>query len=279
MIPFDFIYCRPAALAEAVDAYRQLQSEGKTPAYYGGGSEIITMCRSGAIRPGAVIDIKGIPECQALLEDGQGVHLGAALTLSRIKESRCFPLLGLAAGRIADHTNQCRITLGGNLCGAVIYRETSLPLLLADAEVTLFGPAGQRTVPLQSVFQGRLLPKPGEFMVQAHIPGWALQEPYAHIKRTAQEKIDYPLVTVTALRKDGALRAAFSGLCPYPFRSGQLEAVLNDRALSCRERAEQAAGLLPEPALINVEGSGAYRLFVLKNTLTALLEGWEHDQI
>lgn len=276
MIPFDFIYCRPDSPEEAAVIYRQLAEEGKSAVYYGGGSEIITMCRAGSIRPQAVIDLKHIPACQALQADAQALHIGAACTLTRIKHSGLFPLLGLTGGRIADHSNQCRITLGGNLCGSIIYRETSLPLLLAEAEITLYGPQGQRTVPLAQMFPGRMQLKPGEFVLQTHIPVWAVTARYAHIKQTAQEKIDYPLVTVAALWKDGRLRAAFSGICRHPFRSGEIEAVLNDRALSAAARAEQAAALLPEAAYSDREGAGAYRMFVLKNTLCALLEEWEH---
>ncbi len=279
MIPFDFSYCRPDSLKEAADAYAQLSVEGKSAVYYGGGSEIITLSRAGSIRPDAVIDIKHIPECGVLTIDGEALHIGAACTLNQVKESKLFPLLGLACGRIADHTNQCRITLGGNLCGTILYRETSLPLLLADASLTLYGPEGERTLAFQSVFAGRMQLKPGELIVQVHVPDWALHARHAHIKRTTNEKIDYPLVNVTALWKDNLLRAAFSGICPYPFRSGQIEAVLNDRAVPCRERAERAAGLLPEPPYGDAEGSGEYRSFVLKNTLCALLEDWENGTV
>lgn len=279
MISFPFTYCRPDSLKEATDIYRQLRMEGKFPVYYAGGSEIITMCRSGSIRPDAVVDIKNIPECTALAMDGQTLMIGAACTLNQIKESKLFPLLGLACGRIADHTNQCRITLGGNLCGTIIYRETSLPLMLSDADLVLCGPEGKRTVPFQSVFQGHMRLNSGELAVQAHIPDWALQARHAHIKITANEKIDYPLVDVAAIRKDNFLRTAFSGICSHPFRSEQMETVLNDRSLPCRVRADRAANLLPEPAYSDVEGSGEYRIFVLKNTLRKLLEDWENDQI
>ena len=61
--------------------------------------------------------------------------LGAALTLTTIRA-----LLSLAAGRIADHTIQCKLTLGGNLAGTIHYHETLLPLLLADAVIHIAGP-------------------------------------------------------------------------------------------------------------------------------------------
>lgn len=272
MIPFDFIYCRPNTLGEAYDTFLQLRAEGKNPAYYSGGSETITMCRAGNIQPGAVIDVKSIPECTLLSLDQDGLSIGGACTLNQIKESKLFPLLSLACGRIADHTNQCRITLGGNLCGSIIYRETSLPLLLSDASLTLLGGEGLRTVPFEQVFQGRMQLSSGELVVRAHIPGWALTAPHYHIKHTANEKIDYPLVSMAVIRKDGRLRAAFSGICSCPFRSAEMEDILNDHALSPSARAEQAAGRLPKPVQSDVEGSGAYRQFVLMNMLRALLE-------
>ena len=275
MIPFEFVYLRPDTLAEAVAAYREFEAAGKSALYYAGGSEIITMSRAGAIRPDAVIDVKNIPELNVLSIDRRGLTLGAALTLNQIKESRLFPLMALAAGRIADHTNQCRITLGGNLCGTIIYREASLPLLLSDAFVTLYGPEGERTAPFERVFQGRMQLNPGELAVHVFVPSWALSARHAHLKKTAQEKIDYPLVKVTALWKDGVLRAAFSGLAAQPLRSPEVESILNDRGASAETRALGAARLLSEFARGDAEGSREYRLFVAKNTLQELLEGWE----
>ncbi|MGI6161485.1 MAG: FAD binding domain-containing protein [Christensenellales bacterium] len=279
MIPFDFIYCRPKTLEEAVTTYTQLEKEGKKAVYYAGGSEIITMCRAGTIRPGAVIDIKHIPDCKVLSADGEALHLGAACTLNKIKESRLYDLLRLSCGRIADHTNQCRITLGGNLCGTIIYRETSLPLLVSDATVTLYGPQGQRNLTFESIFDGRARLKKGEMIVKVDVPLWAMKARHFHVKRTQNEKIDYPLISVAAIWKEDFLRVAFSGVCQYPFRSEKIEAALNDRAVSCAERAEMAAGLLPKEPLSDAKGSGEYRLFVLKNTLEALLEDWENGKI
>jgi CO/xanthine dehydrogenase FAD-binding subunit len=279
MIPFEFIYCRPNSIKEATEAYNQLRCEGKDPTFYAGGSEIITMSRAGSIQPEAVIDLKDIPELNVLSRDQQCLHIGAACSLNRIRDAKLFHLLGLACGRIADHTNQCRITLGGNLCGTIIYRETSLPLLLSDADVAIAGPEGMRTVPFSSVFSSKIQLNSGEFLVSLQVPSWALEARYAHIKHTTNEKIDYPLVSVAALWKGNDLRTAFSGLCSHPFRSEEMEAVLNDHAITIKSRIEKAAELLPESAYGDVEGSGEYRVFILKQTLASLLEDWEYGKI
>ncbi len=279
MIPFDFIYCRANTLRDAYDTYRGFAAEGKNPMYYAGGSEIITMSRAGSVHPGAVIDIKTIPECQYLFENQDALHIGSACTLNQIKESKRFPLLSLSCGRIADHTNQCRITLGGNLCGTIMYRETSLPLLLSDATIQLLGKEGLRTVSFQSVFDGRIRLEPGDLVVQLSVPRWALTAPHFHAKHTTNEKIDYPLVSMAALQKDGELRVAFSGLCAHPFRGVKMEEVLNDHSLPFEERAKKAIDLMGEPAYGDAEGSGEYRLFLLENTLLALLEEGEYGKV
>lgn len=279
MIPFDFIYCHPNTLQEAYEAFCGLAAEGKNPVYYAGGSEIITMCRANSIRPGAVIDIKTIPECLCLYENQEGLSIGSACTLNQIKQSNFFPLLSLCCGRIADHTNQCRITLGGNLCGTIVYRETSLPFLLSDAEVKLFGKEGFRTVSFQNVFDGRMRPGAGELVVQLSVPRWALTAPHYHVKHTGSEKIDYPLVSMAAMQKDGKFRVAFSGVCARPFRCTTMETVLNDRTISVEERAQKAAELIPEPVKDDAEGSREYSLFIFKNTVQTLLEEAEHAQV
>ncbi len=279
MIPCDFLYCRPDTLKDAYEAFMELQNSGKNPVYYAGGSEIITMSRSGSIMPGAVIDIKAIPDCMPINEDDENLNIGAACTLHQIKESKLYPLLALTSGRIADHTNQCRITLGGNLCGTIHYRETSLPMLLSDAMITLYGNVGKKKVPFQSVFAGRMKLKSEELVVQLHVPKWALQLQHFHVKRTTNEKIDYPLVSMAAIIVNNALRVAFSGVCFNPFRSIPMEAVLNNRTLTFSERAEQAVKLLPEPVLCDIKGSGAYRIFVLKNMLESLMEEFTNGQV
>lgn len=278
MIPFNFIYFRPESLKESVDIFNEIQADRKSALYYSGGSEIITMCRSGSIKPDAVIDIKSIPECSLLSKDLEKLHIGSVCTLNQIAECRLFPLLGMACGRIADHTNQRRISLGGNLCGTIIYRETSLPLMVSDAEISLFGPEGERCLPFNSVFNGRLQLKAGEMITQIHLPLWALSARYYHIKKTANEKIDYPLVSIAAICKGNYLRAAFSGVCSHPFQSEQINVVLNDNNKSPGNRAEAVCRLLPESAYSD-SSSGGYRLFVLKNTVQELLESRENAEI
>ncbi len=279
MIPGDFIYCKTDTLKEAAEAYKGYAKEGRQVCYYGGGSEIITMSRAGSICPDVVIDYKSIPECRVLEIDGEHLVIGAALSLTAIKDSKRFPMLSSACGRVADHTNQCRITLGGNLCGSIRYRECSLPLLVSDAKLLLSSGKRTRTVPFCDVFHERMRLEPGELVVQALVPVNELKAPFAHIKKSPGEKIDYPLVDVTAMLFHDKLRAAFSGVCGFPFRSAEMEAALNDRSKPIPERVRAATKHLPAKPVTDAEGSGAYRLFILERTLENLLSAWENGSL
>jgi CO/xanthine dehydrogenase FAD-binding subunit len=190
MISNDFTYSSPKTRREAIRLYRKLKKSHDKISYYGGGSEIISMARVNNNAPDAIIDIKNIPECNVLEIRGNYLIIGSAVSLNRIEESKLFPLLGTTASRIADHTNQCRITLGGNICGTIIYKETVLPLLLSNALISIYGPRGLRIVPFDKVFNKRINLNKGEFIYQFKIKKDMLNLPYTHIKKTANEKIE-----------------------------------------------------------------------------------------
>ncbi|PKM45482.1 MAG: xanthine dehydrogenase [Firmicutes bacterium HGW-Firmicutes-8] len=276
MIPFDFDYYKPDTVQEAVQTYKELDSQGKQPLYYGGGTEIITMARAQNIFTKAVIDIKGIPECYVLEFQNEQLVIGSAVTLTMISESKMFPLLGRTGARVADHTAQGKITLGGNIGGTIVYRESVLPLLLSDSQVVVAGVNGQNQVPIYEAFNEKLRLNKGEFIVQVITDKVYTTLPHVHIKKTKIEKIDYPLITVAAVKKDDRIRIAFSGLCAFPFRSLKVEDCLNDKNSEWEIRVNNVISNLPAPVLSDISGTDKYREFVLRgtllNTLTRLEE-------
>lgn len=228
MIPNFFEYYRPDTIQEALEIYDKLSIENKKPHYYAGGSEIITMARANSIDVGSVIDLKAIPKMQELKIENDKLIIGACVTLSRIEESKLFKLLGLTVGRIADHTNQNRITIGGNVCGTIIYKESVMPLLLADALVTIASKNGERQENINNIFNERININAGEIIVNFIIDLKYTNMPYVHVKKTQNEKIDYPVLTLTALKDNDIIKMAFSGLCNFPFRSKKIEDIVNN---------------------------------------------------
>ncbi len=277
MIPFNFEYHKPRELYEAITLFQKLEKEGKDPMYFGGGTEIITMARLNNVSTGAVIDIKGIPNCNIHeIKDGLLI-LGSGLSLRLISEKNAFPLLSKTIKRIADHTVQNKITLGGNLAGTIIYHESLLPLLVTDSQVKVAGINGDRIVPVKEVFNGESKLTKGEIIVQIVIEEKHLSLPYIHVKRTKNEKVDYPLVTMVAIKSNNKIHMAFSGLCDYPLRSLEMEDALSMKAPK-NNRINQTIEKLPNKLLNNLDGSSEYRKFVLHNMLDQTLINFKEEE-
>jgi aerobic carbon-monoxide dehydrogenase medium subunit len=268
MLPFDFDYYKPTSLKEAVDLYQYLDQHGKQPMFFSGGTELITLGRIDLAYTEAVIDIKGIPECNVMQVSADHLLLGSTLTLTKIEEGNLFPLLTKTASEVADHTARGKITLGGNICAQIFYREAVLPFLLADSQVLIVGPDGKKMVPIHELFLEKLQLKKGEFLIQLATETRFISAPFYSFKRRQQWDTGYPLITVAALKIGQELRVAISGLCPFPFRSKELEASLNKRDLPVSSRIDEGLSKLPKPILDDVEGSANYRLFVLRNLLS-----------
>lgn len=277
MIPFDFDYYRPDTVHEASQLFAHLDSGQKDPLYFGGGTEIITFARNQSIHTKAVIDLKAIPECHAMDFSGGRLIIGACVSLTRVADSGLFPLLGKSCTGIADHTAQGKITIGGNVCGRIIYHEALLPLLLTDCTVVTASQHGLRQVPIWRIFDKQLRLSRGEFIVRFIIDKSYLQLPYIHVKRTRIAKIDYPLVSMAAINTDGRIRVAFSGLCSFPFRSPELEEDLNEEDLPYAARVRNAIANIPAPLLNNQAGTPEYRRFVLSAILMNTLE--THNEV
>ncbi|MGC4379284.1 FAD binding domain-containing protein [Fictibacillus sp. Mic-4] len=279
MIGFDFEYYRPATSNEAVKLYESLQAQGKRPVYYAGGTEIVTFARLNQIETGAVIDINSIRECRVYQFNTSELVIGATVTLTHLAETSAFPLLSVTGGRVADHTARNQITIGGNICGEINYKEALLPFLLAESNVIIAGNNGYQDKPIMEAFNKRLQLEPGECLVQIVTDRKYLNLPYFSVKKRKIDVIDYPLLTLTALKIDNTIRVAFSGLCGYPFRSREIETILNNHELSREERIEQTVLHLPAPVLDDWIGSAEYRLFVLKNTLEDMYLALEGESL
>lgn len=267
MISYDFEYHKPSSIEEATSLFQSLDQQGKEPLYYSGGTEVITLGRVKRVQTGAVIDIKGIPDCLELKKENSQLILGAAQTLTKIREAQYFPFLSKGIVEIADHTARNKITLGGNMCANIIYRETILPLLLTDSQVRIAGAGGVKQVPIGEVFDQVMKLQRGELLVQIITEEQDINLPFLSVKKRKLWDVGYPLTTVAALKKDGRIRFAFSGLCSYPFHNKNMDESLNNQQLPEEARIEEAMKHIPSPVMNDVHGSADYRMFVLKNTL------------
>lgn len=214
MIPFDFDYYKPQSVGEAVRIMQSLKGEGKNAYYYAGGTELLTNFRKGKAKTDAVIDVKGIAELTELKEEN-GIHvIGAAMSLNQIvREVNCMPLRAVF-DKIADHTTRNALTLGGNLCGRLTYKEAVLPLLALEASVVIAGPDGVYEKSLKEVFDKRMKLASEELLVQVKV---RLKDIcYFNLRETEGTDTDYPILHLFASLGDEALFVGLSGYSSLP---------------------------------------------------------------
>lgn len=266
MISFDFDYYKPDSIKEAMDLYNSLAKQNTKAIFYAGGTEIISQARVNKLQFNAVIDIKSIPECTEFGFKNDKLIIGAAATLTKISDSGLFPFLGESCRKSADHTARDKITLGGNICGKIPYRETLLPLLLTDSEALIASTGGMKTLPVTQVFNNGLQLNNGELLVQIIIDKSVITLPYMLIKKTKQEKVDYPLVTAAVIKKGSKAATAFSGLCPFAFKS-EIEFDLNNSFSGLENTINIILSKTPAPILADIISSTEFRRFTAGNVL------------
>lgn len=280
MVPFDLIYYRPDTIEEATQLYGELERQHRRPAFYSGGTEILTRTRVQDADFNAVIDLKGIAELRVHGDDNGEWQFGAALRLTEVADHNLWPLLTATADRVADHTARAQITLGGNVLSVLPYREAVLPFLLVDSATAQIATRhGLRTCRLAELWDMALQLQPGEVLVSLSVDGREAQAAaYRSHKMTRLDWIDYPLVTIAMTRRnDGRIRAAFSGWTTYPFVSSRVNRILSDFRRSAHERASDAVSHMPAAPLTDIHGSAEYRQFVTQYTLTNMLTELEES--
>lgn len=111
-----FTVKRPRSLAEAA-ALLAAQPDARLVA---GGTDLVPNLRRGIERPPALVDLSAVQDFAAIVADGDGLWLGAGVTLARLaRDPRVladYPVLAEAARSVAGPAHRSAATLGGNLC-------------------------------------------------------------------------------------------------------------------------------------------------------------------
>ncbi len=276
MIPFDFKYMAAENVEEALLAWKEADQQEEHPLYYAGGTEIITLCREQKIKPGTVIDIKNIGECRHFSESGIFSY-GAALSLNRIVENTSIPLLSRALSGIADHTIRNRLTLGGNIMGALPYREAVLPFLVLDGSALIASGNGVRKEGLLELFNKKMNLGNGELLLQMELSPPEEGERWYFARRTRNGRVDYPLLSACFAGNAGNIKMAVSGSFSCPIRSIEAEQILDNPSIPAAQRAEQVIALLDTFFRSDFRSSADYRKHLLKLAITDALEYLEND--
>jgi len=274
-------FSRPTSIGECL----RLLAEHPEARVVAGGTDLVVEGNLRLKRFPYLISVEGLGELRQWREDGDGLEIGAGLTLSETGQAGGLPhvwheWLALFASPLIRN----RATIGGNLATASPIGDGAPLLLALDALVCIAGPAGTRTVPLGEYFLGyrRTALAAGELLVSVIIP-----KPFPTIVRfykAAKRRMD-DISTVAACfaidldasGRVGRARLAYGGVAAVPLRATVAEAALLGAAFteSAVERAQKVLARTLHP-ISDHRGSAAYRLAVAQSLLAKFW--WERQE-
>lgn len=214
----DIRYLAPRTLDEAVGAFAAAAGTARILA---GGTDLLVQMRSGAVRPGVIIDIKQIAEMTSIEETSEGgFRVGAAVSGAVLAEhprfGQVWPGVLEAINLIGSTQVQGRASAGGNLCNGSPAGDSVPAMVAAGAVVTIQGPNGRRQIPVEAVpaGPGRTTLTTGEILVSFTLPPRPKGSSDAYLRMIPRTEMDIAVVGVgvSLTIVDGTVTAARVGL-------------------------------------------------------------------
>jgi aerobic carbon-monoxide dehydrogenase medium subunit len=219
---FDLL--QPHSLAEASKLLVQYGDEARPIA---GGTTLVILLKQRVVHYPQLVDLQSIPGLDGISEERDGIRIGALVTHRAVERSpvvrNAIPVVAEAFGKIGNVRVRETASVGGNLAHGDYRLDPPPAMLILDAEVSLFGPNGSRTIPLKDFFRGiyETALESGEILVDIKIPFMPQGSRAAYLKYSALSANDWPCLGVAALlaQEDGRcrdLRLALGGVAAIP---------------------------------------------------------------
>ena len=280
MIPSAFEYHAPSSVSEAIALLKKYGDEAKV---LSGGHSLLPLMKLRFATPEHIVDINGVKELAYLKEEGGVLKIGALAREVDLERSSTvmskFPLIADAVKVIADPQVRNRATVAGNLAHGDPANDHPAVMLALGAELTLQGPKGSRTLPVDKFFLDTLTTAlaPGELLTEIRIPLPPAKSGGAYIK--IERKVgDFATAAVgvqVTLDGAGACKSAGIGLTNagrVPIKATAAEAYLKGRKLdeATLQEAGRLAAAASDPAT-DTRAPAAYKKAMVKElTIRAL---------
>jgi carbon-monoxide dehydrogenase medium subunit len=267
MKPAPFNYQAPATLREAID----LLASDPEATVIAGGQSLMPVLALRLAAPSMLVDLRRVPGLGNIAVGESGVRLGARVRWRDIEDDQrlrvAHPLLREAIAHVAHYQVRNRGTVGGSLAHADPAAELPGIAVTCDAEITLVGAAGTRTIPAGEFFTGPLstLRRRDEIITKLKLPFWPADRRWA-FREFAQRQGDFALAGIALFYdedKDGRVRDAHVGVigaCNRPQRLTEVETMLNGHPIDdelIRQAAATAAQTVDPPE--DLHAGAAYR--------------------
>ena len=185
MKPVNFDYARPGDVSAILTL---LKDDTRLVKMIAGGQSLGPMLNMRLVQPDLVVDLTGAPELKRVDDRKDEIVVGACITHADIEDGRVPDVtrgaLPAVARGIAYRAVRNRGTIGGSLTHADPSADWVSMLSALGAKVTLRGPSGSRTMPVEDYMVGALEADlaPGELLVSISIPKLSVRARWGYYK-------------------------------------------------------------------------------------------------
>ncbi len=238
MKPFDFF--RPESADAAVEA---LAAHSPNVRILAGGTDAVVDLKHVPDSPGLVVDVSQLKELKGIEVTDAGLRIGAGVTHTEIMKHPLIeehaPALIDAAHTIGAVQTRNLGTLGGNLVTCVPSMDSGPTLMALEAEVTVTGPTGKRTIPLGDFFVGprKTILEKDALLLEIIVPAANLGKPASFIKFGLRKGQALALVNAASALwiEDGKfkdVRISLGAVAPVVIRAPKAEAILEGQSVT-----------------------------------------------
>ncbi len=266
MYPASFEYFAPGSLEEALGI---LDERGDAAKVMAGGQSLIPLMKLRFAAPEAIVDLNRIPGLDSLTDAG-GLRIGALVRHKTCERSELlrgrYRAIGDAAAQIADPLVRNRGTVCGSLAHADAQGDWGAVMLAVRAEVVATSSHGQRTIPIDELFQGPFTTslEPNEIVTEVRVPdpGSRASGTYLKLERKVGDYATAAVAVHVSLSNGsiGQVGIGLTGVGPTNLRARAAEDALRGAEPSddaIREAARLAAATA-EPQS-DIRGTAEYK--------------------
>ena len=221
MRPFELL--EPGTLREALAALEPVEARPMS-----GGTAIMLMMKAGVLKPARLVSLRRLG-LEGIQVSNSTLCIGAMTSLRALEKSAVvaqgWPVITRTLRTLSNVRVRNVATLGGHLAHGDPHMDLPPLLSALGATVTIAGPKGERTSPVEALYSGYLETtlKKGELITNVEIPALGKKRA-AYLKCTTRSADDWPALGVAVVMDGDKPTIVVSAATDKPIRLASPEA-------------------------------------------------------
>jgi carbon-monoxide dehydrogenase medium subunit len=229
-----------------------------------GGTALMLMMKAGVLRPTRLVNLRRLGLDALELDASGALNVGAMVTLRALETSpvvrKGWPVIARTLRTLSNVRVRNVARIGGHLAHGDPHMDLPPLLSALGASVTVAGPRGERSCPVEELYAGYLETTlgPGELITGVSVPPMDGRRA-AYLKCTTRSADDWPALGMAVVLDGDEPRIFVSAATDKPTRLSTVEKILSGRSIDEQLLAQAAKAAQEVHIDGDLHGSAAYK--------------------